>query len=29
LKVLDFAEPGVFGEKHLTAEHAEGAEKDK
>lgn len=29
LKVLDFAEPGLFGEKHLTAEHAEGAEKDK
>lgn len=29
LKVLDFAEPGVFGEKHLTAEHAEGAEKIK
>jgi hypothetical protein len=29
LKVLDFAEPGVFGEKHLTAEHAEAAEKDK
>jgi hypothetical protein len=29
LKVLDFAEPGVFGEKHLPAEHAEAAEKDK
>src|SRR5512136_2377528 len=27
LKELDCAEPGVFGEKHLTAEHAEGAEK--
>ena len=27
LKVLDFAEPGIFGEKQLTAEHAEDAEK--
>ncbi len=23
LKVLDFAEPGIFGEKHLTTEHTE------
>jgi hypothetical protein len=28
LKVLDFAEPGIFGEqKKFTAENAEGAEK--
>ena len=29
LKVLDFAEPGIFGEQNkFTAENAEGAEKE-
>jgi hypothetical protein len=27
LRVLDFAEPGIFGQKNLTAEHAEDAEE--
>jgi len=27
LKVLDFAEPGIFGQKDLTAERAEDAEE--
>ena len=27
LKVLDFAEPGIFGKKPFTAEHAEIAEE--
>ncbi len=28
LKVLDFAEPGIFGEKFSTAENAERAEEE-
>lgn len=28
LRVLDFAEPGIFGENFSTTENAEGAEKD-
>jgi len=27
LRVLDFAEPGLFGKKNLTAEHAADAEE--
>lgn len=27
LRVLDFAEPGIFGQKNLTTEHAEDAEE--
>jgi len=27
LRVLDFAEPGIFGQKDLTTEHAEDAEE--
>ncbi len=27
LRVLDFAEPGIFGQKNFTTEHAEDAEE--
>ena len=29
LRVLDFGEPGIFGEKHLATELTEDTEKDK